>query len=175
MITSLFATCRLLWMACLHMKLEYVVKLGKRWGPKTLWFYSHKKHASKSHLPALLLGTVWGYVCNNKKEAGHSNGALYPDSILGLLRSARISTVISAPPLQVTAHPEPLPFSELAETRSRQIIRISMRVLGWSSPYFSPNYYTAPVPSFRTWSRSSDCVFDISGQWWPEAYMNADI
>ena len=32
----------------------------------------------------------------------------------------------------LTAHSEPLPFSELAETGSRQIIHISIRVLGWS-------------------------------------------
>ena len=31
-----------------------------------------------------------------------------------------------------TAHSEPLPFSELAETQSRQVIHISIRVLGWS-------------------------------------------
>jgi len=31
----------------------------------------------------------------------------------------------------LTAHSEPLPFSELAETGSRQIIHISIRVLGW--------------------------------------------
>jgi len=31
----------------------------------------------------------------------------------------------------LTAHPEPLPFSELAETRSRQVIHISIRFLGW--------------------------------------------
>jgi len=43
------------------------------------------------------------------------------------------------------------------------------------SAYFSPNYYTAPVPSLRPWSSSSGCVFGISGQWWPGAYMNADM
>jgi len=43
------------------------------------------------------------------------------------------------------------------------------------SAYLSPNYYTAPVPSLRPWSRSSGCVFDISGQWWPGAYMNDDM
>ena len=31
----------------------------------------------------------------------------------------------------LTAHSEPLPFPELAETGSRQIIHISIRVLGW--------------------------------------------
>jgi len=35
----------------------------------------------------------------------------------------------------LTAHSEPLPFSELAETGSRQIIHISIRVLGWT--YFA--------------------------------------
>jgi len=43
------------------------------------------------------------------------------------------------------------------------------------SAYFSPNYYTAPVPWLRPWSRSSGCVFDISGQWWPGAYMIAHM
>jgi len=33
----------------------------------------------------------------------------------------------------LTAHSEPLPFSELAETGSRQVIHISIRVLGWNS------------------------------------------
>jgi len=27
-----------------------VVKLGKRWGPETLWFFTLEKHATKSHL-----------------------------------------------------------------------------------------------------------------------------
>ena len=43
------------------------------------------------------------------------------------------------------------------------------------SAYSSPNYYTAPVPSLKPWSRSSGCVFDIYGQWWPGAYMNAGM
>jgi len=41
------------------------------------------------------------------------------------------------------------------------------------SSYFSPSYYTTPVPSLTPWLRSS--VFDIFGQWWPGAYMNADM
>ena len=45
-----------------------------------------------------------------------------PDSIFGLLRSARISTAISVPPLQSTQ--SLCIFSELAATRSRQVIHI---------------------------------------------------
>ena len=32
----------------------YVVKLGKRWGPETLWFFTLEKHATRSHLPKLI-------------------------------------------------------------------------------------------------------------------------
>jgi len=43
---------------------------------KSVWFYSHQKHASKSHLLALLLGMVRGYVHSHQKGAGQLNGAL---------------------------------------------------------------------------------------------------
>jgi hypothetical protein len=43
------------------------------------------------------------------------------------------------------------------------------------SAYFSPNYYTAPVLALKPWSRSSGCIFDIFGQWWPGADMIADM
>jgi len=32
----------------------HVVKLGKRWGPETLWFFTLEKNATKSHLPKLI-------------------------------------------------------------------------------------------------------------------------
>jgi len=31
----------------------HVAKLGKRWGPETLWFFTLEKHATKSHLPKI--------------------------------------------------------------------------------------------------------------------------
>ena len=52
-------------------------KLGKTWGPKTLWFFTLKKHAIKSHLQALVLGLVRSDISGHEKVAGHPNGALY--------------------------------------------------------------------------------------------------
>ena len=54
-----------------------VVILGKRWGPETLWFFTHEKHATKSHLQALVLGLVRSDISGHEKLTDHPNGALY--------------------------------------------------------------------------------------------------
>ena len=38
--------------------LACVVTLGKRWGPETLWIFTLEKHATKNHLPKLILRAV---------------------------------------------------------------------------------------------------------------------
>jgi len=51
--SDFFARCRtVLWVAkgCFW----HVVKLGQRWGPETLCFFTLEKHATKSHLPTLI-------------------------------------------------------------------------------------------------------------------------
>ena len=48
----------------------------------------------------------------------------------------------------LTAHSEPLPFSELAETRSRQVIHISITVLGCT--YTLSSFLLDTVTFFRT-------------------------
>ena len=55
----------------------YVVKLGKRWGPETLRFFTLEKHATKSHLPKLISRAGRSDTSGQEKVAAHPNGALY--------------------------------------------------------------------------------------------------
>jgi len=67
----------------------------------------------------------------------------------------------------LTAHSEPLPFSELAETGSRQVIHISIRVLGWKCPaathcnslQLPQNQTTCPIVT-RTHIHIRMCVWE---------------
>jgi len=51
--SDFFARCRTV-LGWQRVFLACVVKLGKRWGPETLWFFTLRKHATKSHLPKLV-------------------------------------------------------------------------------------------------------------------------
>jgi len=57
--------------------LACVQKLGKRWGPETLLFFTLEKHAIKSHLQALVLGLVRSDISGHETVVEHPNGALY--------------------------------------------------------------------------------------------------
>jgi len=50
----------------------HVVKLGKRWGPETLWFLTLERHATKSHLPKLIF---WA---GRSDSSGFKKGNTHP-------------------------------------------------------------------------------------------------
>jgi len=52
--------------------LACVVKVGKRWGPKTLWFFTLEKHATKSHLPKLISRAGRSDISGPERGPGHS-------------------------------------------------------------------------------------------------------
>jgi len=54
----------------------HMVKLGKRWEPETLWFFTLEKHATKSHLPKLISRAGRSDISGHEKVADHPNGAL---------------------------------------------------------------------------------------------------
>ena len=66
--SDFFARCRTVlgrqrdFLAC-------VVTLGKRWDPETLRFFTLEKHATKSHLQALVLGLVRSDISGHEKVA----------------------------------------------------------------------------------------------------------
>ena len=53
-----------------------VVKLGKRWDPETLWFFTHENHATKSHLPKLISRAGRSDINNPEKVGVQTNGVL---------------------------------------------------------------------------------------------------
>ena len=55
----------------------YVVKLGKRWGPETLWFFTLEKHGIKIHFPKIISRACRSDTSGQEKVAAHPNGALY--------------------------------------------------------------------------------------------------
>jgi len=52
--------------------LACVVTLGKRWGPKTLWFFTLEKHATKSHLLKLILRAGRSNISGPERESAQS-------------------------------------------------------------------------------------------------------
>ena len=73
----------------------------------------------------------------------------------------------------LTAHSEPLPFSELAETRSRQLIHISIRVLWWTSNN-SLTAHSEPLPFSELAEIRSRQLIHISIRvlWWTSNNSN---
>jgi len=133
-----------------------VVKLGKRWGPETLWFFTLKKHTTKSHLQALVLGLVRSDISGHEKVAGHPNGALYfhesqEHAIFSILHKSPncrrfLDNLYQIPFSGCSALHEsrrqslPYPYSPLRAPAFFRIsrnrvqankIHISIRVLGW--------------------------------------------